>query len=107
MPGVNPLVAELGVGHKTVKAALRMLENEGILVNQGRGAQRKIVLPEDHAPPGLRVAILFYEKGCIPWGHVFSVFLSSACSQRVMDSRRTVKRVKSPVNFVTKKRFNL
>ena len=63
MPGVNPLVAELGVGHKTVKAALRMLENEGILVNQGRGAQRKIVLPEDHAPPGLRVAILFYEKG--------------------------------------------
>ena len=42
MPGVNPLVAELGVGHKTVNAALRMLENEGILVNQGRGAQRKI-----------------------------------------------------------------
>ena len=63
MPGVNPLVVELGVGHKTVNAALRMLENEGILVNQGRGAQRKIVLPENHAPPGLRVAILFYEKG--------------------------------------------
>ena len=63
MPGVNPLVAELGVGHKTVNAALRMLENEGILVNQGRGAQRKIVLPEDHAPPTLRVAVLFYEKG--------------------------------------------
>ena len=63
MPGVNPLVAELGVGHKTVNAALRMLENEGILVNQGRGAQRKIMLPENHAPPGLRVAVLFYEKG--------------------------------------------
>ena len=63
MPGVNPLVAELGVGHKTVNAALRMLENEGILVNQGRGAQRKIVLPENHAPPALRVAVLFYEKG--------------------------------------------
>ena len=63
MPGVNPLVADLGVGHKTVNAALRMLENEGILVNQGRGAQRKIVLPENHAPPALRVAVLLYEKG--------------------------------------------
>ena len=63
MPGVNPLVAELGVGHKTVNAALRMLENEGLLLNQGRGAQRRIVLPEGHAPLALRVAVLFYEKG--------------------------------------------
>ena len=62
MPGVNPLVAELGVGHKTVNAALRMLENEGLLLNQGRGAQRRIVLPEGHAPLALRVAILCYEQ---------------------------------------------
>ncbi|MEJ6778652.1 MAG: substrate-binding domain-containing protein [Akkermansiaceae bacterium] len=58
MPGVNPLVAELGVGHKTVKAALRMLENEGLLVNQGRGTKRLITLPEDHATPALRVSVL-------------------------------------------------
>ena len=63
IPGVNPLVAELGVGHKTVNAALRMLEDEGLLLNQGRGAQRRIVLPEGHAPLALRVAVLFYEKG--------------------------------------------
>ena len=63
MPGVNPLVAELGVNHKTVEAALRMLEHEGLLENRGRGLQRRIVLPEDHAPPALRVAVLFYEKG--------------------------------------------
>ena len=62
IPGVNPLVAELGVGHKTVKAALRMLENEGLLLNQGRGAQRRIVLPENHVQPGLWVAILLYEQ---------------------------------------------
>ena len=63
MPGVNPLVAELGVGHKTVKAALRMLEDEGLLLNQGRGAQRRIVLPEELAkPPALRVAILCHEQ---------------------------------------------
>ena len=58
MPGVNPLVAELGVGHKTVKAALRMLENEGLLVNQGRGTKRLITLPQDHATPALRVSVL-------------------------------------------------
>ena len=63
MPGVNSLVEELGVGHKTVKAALRMLEDEGLLLNQGRGLQRKIALPEGHAPLALRVAVLFYEKG--------------------------------------------
>ena len=62
MPGVKPLVAELGVNHKTVKVALRILEDEGLLVNQGRGLQRRIVLPEDHASPGLRVAILLYEQ---------------------------------------------
>ena len=56
MPGVNPLVAELGVNHKTVKAALRMLEDEGLLVNQGRGVQRCIALPDDHAPPALRAS---------------------------------------------------
>jgi DNA-binding LacI/PurR family transcriptional regulator len=62
LPGVNPLVAELGVNHKTVKAALRILEDEGLLVNQGQGLRRRIVLPEDHAPPGLRVGILLYEQ---------------------------------------------
>jgi DNA-binding transcriptional MocR family regulator len=56
MPGVHPLAAELGVNHKTVKAALRMLEDEGLLVNQGRGVQRCIALPDDHAPPALRAS---------------------------------------------------
>ncbi len=61
MPGVNPLAAELGVNHKTVKAALKMLENEGLLVNQGRGVQRCIALPNDHTPPALRVAVLSFD----------------------------------------------
>lgn len=63
IPGVRPLAAELGVNHKTVEAALKLLEDEGLLVDQGPGRRRKIVLPEDHAPPALRVAVLFYEKG--------------------------------------------
>jgi len=61
IPGVRPLAAELGVNHKTVKAALSQLEQEGLLVGQGAGLRRKIVLPEGHAPPVLRVAVLLYE----------------------------------------------
>ena len=63
MPGVNRLAPELGINDKTVEVALRLLEKEGLLVGQGPGRRRKIVLPEDHAPPALRVAVLFYDKG--------------------------------------------
>jgi DNA-binding LacI/PurR family transcriptional regulator len=61
IPGVRPLAADLGVNPKTVKAALSQLEQEGLLVSQGAGLPRKIVLPENHAPPVLRVGILDYE----------------------------------------------
>jgi DNA-binding LacI/PurR family transcriptional regulator len=63
MPGEERLMRRLGVGAATVRVALKLLENEGLLVPQGTGRRRKIVLPEDHAPPGMRVAVLFYEKG--------------------------------------------
>lgn len=63
MPGEDQLVAQLGVGRNTIKMALRHLEQEGLLVGQGAGRRRKIVLPEEHASPTLRVAVLFYEKG--------------------------------------------
>ena len=58
MPGVDPLSKKLGVNHKTVRAALRQLENEGLLVDQGKGIQRRIVLPKNHAPSGLRIGLL-------------------------------------------------
>ena len=63
MPGEDRLVAQLGVGRNTIKMALRHLEQEGLLVGQGAGRRRKIVLPESHTPPALRVAVLFYERG--------------------------------------------
>lgn len=62
MPGMNSLAPELEVNAKTVEVALRLLEKEGLLVSQGRGRRRKIVLPEKRASPLLRVAILLYEK---------------------------------------------
>jgi len=61
MPGVPALAAEMGVDRKTVALALAQLEAEGLLVGQGPGRQRKIVLPEDHAPHALRVGVLPFD----------------------------------------------
>lgn len=63
MPGVLRLEAEMGVNRKTVEAALRLLEKEGLLIPQGPGKRRRIAMPaERNAIRPLRVAILLYEK---------------------------------------------
>ena len=62
MPGQDRIVAQLGVGRDTVKMALRHLEHEGLLMAQGVGRRRRIVLPENHAPSALRVAVLSFES---------------------------------------------
>lgn len=61
MPGVNQLAPELGVTRKTVEAALRQLEHEGLLISQGPGRKRLIVLPSGASMRPMRVAILLYE----------------------------------------------
>ncbi len=61
MPGILRLEGELAVNRNTIDAALQLLEREGLLKGQGAGRKRRIVLPENHAPPALRVAILGYE----------------------------------------------
>jgi DNA-binding LacI/PurR family transcriptional regulator len=61
MPGANTLAAELGINHKTVEAALRQLEEEGLLVSRGRGLRRRIVPPEKTSRSALRLAILPYD----------------------------------------------
>jgi DNA-binding LacI/PurR family transcriptional regulator len=58
MPGGSRLAVELGVGRDTVEAALRLLEQLGMLVPQGAGRRRRIVLPDGKAARPLRVAIL-------------------------------------------------
>ena len=62
IPGVNRLSEELGVNHKTVEAALHLLEQEGLLEGQGAGRKRRIVLPEVEATP-MRIANLLYSHG--------------------------------------------
>lgn len=62
MPGGDSLAAVLGVGVNTVEAALRQLEAEGLLINQGRRRGRLIRLPEGgNMRAALRVAILVSE----------------------------------------------
>jgi DNA-binding transcriptional regulator YhcF (GntR family) len=61
MPGEHRLVAELGGSHNTIKEALRQLEEEGWLVNQGPGKQRRILMPRKEAVK-LRIRILLYER---------------------------------------------
>ena len=43
MPGVGALAKQLGVNHKSAEAALRLLEQEGLLAGQGPGRNRRIV----------------------------------------------------------------
>ena len=47
LPGLPTLAKELGINSKTVEAGLRILESEGILIGQGAGRRRRIVLPDD------------------------------------------------------------
>lgn len=62
LPGVDRLSEELGVSRKTVEAALRILENEGLLTSQGPRRKRSIEVRDDQQKRGLRVAILLSEK---------------------------------------------
>lgn len=62
LPGIHTLAKGLAVNHKTVKAAVGLLEREGILIPQGVGRARRIVLPtETGALTSLRVAILNHD----------------------------------------------
>jgi hypothetical protein len=61
LPGILSLGKELGVNHNTIAAALQLLEAEGLLVAEGRGRPRRIVLPEaGRTTPELRMGILPY-----------------------------------------------
>ena len=62
MPGESYLKQELGVNHTTIGEALNLLENEKLLVPQGVGRRRKIVMPENYTPPALRVGLLLFEQ---------------------------------------------
>lgn len=61
MPGGDRLAKELEVGRDTIERALRRLEQEGVLANQGRRRPRLITLPDSRERAPLRIALLDYE----------------------------------------------
>jgi DNA-binding LacI/PurR family transcriptional regulator len=61
MPGAPALAKELGIDPKSVGLALNHLEKKGLLVGQGAGRPRKIVLPKNHISQSFRVAILDFD----------------------------------------------
>ncbi len=64
----KPLAKELGVDHKAVVVALNQLEHEGLLLGQGAGRRRKIVLPAGRkAVAAMKIApIQWLLTGCKP-----------------------------------------
>ena len=61
LPGRDQLSRELEVNHKTVDAALLLLENEGLLVNLGAGRKRRILISKTgYRKTALRVAFLHH-----------------------------------------------
>lgn len=64
LPGKHLLAAELGVNNKTIEAAMRQLEQSGLLLSQGAGRSRLINLPQGNRRTArtLRIALLVNDK---------------------------------------------
>lgn len=74
LPGLPQLAKELEVDSKTVTVAMRLLEKQGLLVPQGVGKRRKIVVPKDaRTPPKLRIAILNHEPLALTEGYMIEL----------------------------------
>jgi len=63
LPGRDRLAEELGCSNSTVEEAMQRLSREGLLVSQGAGKRRRIVLPEGvKSNRAMRVSLLLYEQ---------------------------------------------
>ena len=63
MPGENLLVTQLQIGRDTARAALALLEEEGLIVSDGAGRKRRIVEARGVSRIGkLRLRILPFDK---------------------------------------------
>lgn len=62
LPGRERLAADLSVNPKTIEAALRQLEREGLLENPGKGRRRRIVTSDTQPAAPLRIALLLSDK---------------------------------------------
>ena len=102
LPGRDQLAGELGVSHTTMEAAMRRLAKEGMLVSQGTGKRRRIVLPEgDFQPRHFRVRFLAYESVDRTAPHVIDLldrlnrngFTPKLAAKTLLDLKMDAKRV--------------
>jgi DNA-binding LacI/PurR family transcriptional regulator len=107
MPGRNELARLFDVGISSMEDALRQLETEGLLADQGAGRQRRIVEnPQSAHRRQLRIAILSYESSSLRGG-IFSevahelreighdaFFTSTSLIEMDMNVKRVAKLVK-------------
>lgn len=101
IPGRNRLATELGVNHKTVKAALAILENEGLLESRGPGRERRIIETSRLESVPLRVMLLAYEPNDRKTDYLLDIVhrlhlaghIASFASKTLTDLDRSVERV--------------
>lgn len=73
MPGGDLLAKQLGIGRNTIEGALKQLEKEGLLVNQGSRRRRLINSTGDLSSPSTRVAILLFEPVDAEQNHIIKI----------------------------------
>lgn len=73
VPGRDKLAKEFGVSGKTVEAALRALQKQGLLESQGSGRRRRIVEKMNTATPSLRIAILTFDPLLLTDGYMIKL----------------------------------
>ncbi len=74
MPGVGQLVKNLGVGTKTVVAAMEILKKEGLIATPGIRMKHKIVANESTKKTGLQIRLLLYEESDMHDEHTVQLY---------------------------------
>jgi DNA-binding LacI/PurR family transcriptional regulator len=100
MPGVAQMVRRLGVGTKTVVAALESLKREGVLEANGERRRNRIVAADSGSKKGLRVRILLYEESDAHNEHIVQFgYQLKQCGHQVAHAANTL----SGLNFDVKR----
>ena len=60
--GREELALEYGLNSKTVEEAMRLMENQGILISQGAGRRRRIAEMTGNSPQSIRIRIVLFDK---------------------------------------------
>ncbi len=107
IPGIYQLADKLNVSRRLVEGALSLLEKEGMLISQGKGKPRKLVLPKGAALRTLKIQILLYDdedrqtERYLRLHHLLQQagYTASFAQKTLLDLSMDVKRV---ANFVKK-----